>query len=272
MLGMAMPELPEVEMARRLVKESIVEGRVTSIDVLDSRMVVKGNVEEMRRAFLLQRVKGTYRHGKNLLIEIGKALLYLHLGMSGSLNVLKTDEHTTHERLRVVVGKRALVLDDPRRFGSCGLYMSEEEFLSEKGLGPDALEISEEEFAIRMAGRRRAVKTALMDQRTVAGIGNLYADEILFQEKVHPAERTDSLSMDELRNLGIMVRKVLGTSIAVHADLSQLPEGYLLRGRNKGEPCPRCATPLDSVRIGGRTTVLCPKCQRFRGEVSLIKT
>ncbi len=261
-----MPELPEVEIARRFVRDRLIGKRVTSIDVLDSRMLARSSERSMRAAFLERTVDDAIRHGKNLLVKIGDDHLYLHLGMSGSLHMVDEDGHTSHERLRLGLDEGALVLDDPRRFGRFGLYHDIEDMLADKGLGPDALTVSDKEFVSRMAGRKSSIKPLLLDQGIIAGVGNLYADEVLFQEQLHPATKANAIARTDMARLGKRIRKVLETSISVRTDFSRLPEGYLLRDRREGAPCPRCATELVVIRVGGRTTVLCPSCQSQRAE------
>ncbi len=259
-----MPELPEVEMARMLVQDRLKGRLVKSLDIKDPKMLTVGSEHAMREAFIGQRVGDAHRHGKNLLIRIGEDHLYIHLGMSGSLHLVDDREVTPHERLRLGLGDRALVLDDPRRFGRFGLYHRLEDLLIEKDLGPDALTISDKVFVSRMAGRRGSIKPLLLDQSLIAGVGNLYADETLFQEGLHPATKADALSGTDMARLGKRVREVLEASISVRTEFSRLPEGFLLRDRREGAPCPRCSTALEAIRIGGRTTILCPECQSLR--------
>jgi formamidopyrimidine-DNA glycosylase len=261
-----MPELPEVEMARRFFEERLKGRRVASLEVKDGKMLTGGSERSMKEAFVGNSVDNAYRHGKNLLVRIGDEHLYIHLGMSGSLHLVNDDEHTSHERLRLGLDEGALVLDDPRRFGRFGLYHRIEDLLIEKDLGPDALTVANKVFTSRLEGRRGSIKPLLLDQSIIAGVGNLYADEALFQELLHPATRVDTVTRTELIGLGKCIRKVLETSISVRTDFSQFPEGFLLRDRRDGAPCPRCSTNLMATRIGGRTTVLCPECQSRRTE------
>lgn len=253
-------------MARRFVDERLRGRMVTSLEVLDRKMLVSGSERAMRGSFLSQPVVGTHRHGKHLLIRIGDDLLYIHLGMSGSLHIIKDGENTSHQRFRLGLDDCALVLDDPRRFGRFGLYHRTEELLAERGLGPDALTLSDRAFASRMAGRRGSIKPLLLDQGIVAGVGNLYADEALFQEGLHPAAKADGISKRKMEGLGRRVRCVLETSISVGTDFDRLPIGFLLRDRREGAPCPRCGNGLEALRVGGRTAILCSRCQPLRPE------
>lgn len=256
-----MPELPEVEMARRFVEDHLKGRTVCSLELLDRKMLASGSERDMEEAFLGRTVGEAHRHGKHLLVRIGEDHLYIHLGMSGSLQMMRDGERTPHERFRLGLDEGALALDDPRRFGRFGIYHRTEDLLREKGLGPDALTVSEKTFASRMSGRRGSIKPLLLDQGVIAGVGNLYADEALFQEGLHPSIKADAIPAKDMARLGRQVRSVLETSISVGTDFAQLPPGFLLRDRREGAPCPRCGTGLVTLRIGGRTAVLCPRCQ-----------
>lgn len=256
-----MPELPEVEMARRFVEKHLTGKRVNSLEILDKKMLASGSEREMKEAFLGRTIGEAHRHGKHLLVRIGEDHLYIHLGMSGSLHLMKDGERAPHERFRLGLDGCALVLDDPRRFGRFGLYHRTEDLLAERGLGPDALTISEKAFVSRMTGRRGSIKPLLLDQGVIAGVGNLYADEALFQERLHPTAKADAIPAKDMARLGRRIRSVLEASISVGTDFDRLPEGYLLRDRREGASCPRCGTGLEVLRVGGRTAVLCPRCQ-----------
>lgn len=251
-------------MARMFLEENLKGRRIVSLDVLDTKMLASGSEINMREAFVGRTADGVRRHGKHLLIKIGDDHLYMHLGMSGSLHILERDERSPHQRFRLGLDGETLVLEDPRRFGRLGIYHRMEDLLNERGLGPDALTVSDRVFVSLMANRSGSIKPLLLDQRVVAGVGNLYADEVLFQERLHPATKVNALSREEMAGLGRSIRMVLKTSIGVRTDLSRLPEGYLLRDRRVGAPCPRCGGALSSLQIGGRRAVFCQVCQSRR--------
>lgn len=248
-------------MARRFVDLHSLGGRVWGVKVLDQKML-DPKTDDLSDRFVGRTVQGTARHGKNLFIDLGTGYIHIHLGMSGSLHFLKgQEERTGHERLRITLDRGALVLDDPRRFGRFGHVRDVPGFVAEKGLGPDALSITDDEFVARIGNRRGAIKPLLLDQGILAGVGNLYADEVLFQEKVHPRAIANELSARKLVKLRGRIGSVLNTSISVGTDFSRLPSGYLLRQREVGGPCPVCVDVLISAQVGGRTSVLCPSCQ-----------
>ena len=255
-----MPELPEVETVRRYVEGRALGQRVMAVEVLDDRMLQ--GPRDLADRSVGREIKGTARHGKNLFLDLGHGLLHIHLGMSGDLRYLEELEASIpHQRLRLRLERGSLVLDDPRRFGRFGWVPSVSDLVTSAGLGPDALSVSGEEFVARIKGRRGAIKPLLLDQHLLAGVGNLYADEVLFQERLPPTIPARCLSQEDLEGLGCSVRRVLGASIEVGTDLERLPSGYLLRQRVSGGPCPRCGAILLARKVGGRTTIFCPECQ-----------
>jgi formamidopyrimidine-DNA glycosylase len=254
------PELPEVESARRYLHERALNRRIEGIIVLDPKML-EGDRDEFASKVLCRKVVGTGRHGKHLFLMLDRGALRIHLGMSGSVHLVEDDEITPHQRLRLRLDRCSIVLDDPRRFGRFQYVDGIPPFVRERGLGPDALSIDEDQFISRAAGRKKAIKSVLLDQSILAGVGNLYADEVLFQERVVPSNPTASLGDDDLSSICRRVGEVLRASIAVESDFSSLPTGYLLRERRRDGRCPRCGQELRTIMVGGRTTIFCPSCQ-----------
>jgi formamidopyrimidine-DNA glycosylase len=157
----------------------------------------------------------------------------------------------------------SMIFADMRKFGAIGLTPSKEAFLKMKRLGPDALAIERGDFVDRAGGHRRPIKTVLLDQSVLAGVGNLYSDEVLFQCGVHPLALADGLGEDRLgcihRNLAIVLR----SSLDVGTDFDRLPEGYLLRARHPTSTCPKGHGPWHTMKVNGRTAYFCPRCQRL---------
>ncbi|MDD1747617.1 MAG: DNA-formamidopyrimidine glycosylase [Methanomassiliicoccales archaeon] len=258
-----MPELPEVEMARRYLEECCKGRRIERVKVLDEgilRAVARG---AFAKAVQGRKVMGAGRHGKQLFIDLGGICLTVHLGMTGGLVMLEGGEKPpTHTRVMFAFeDATSLAYDDPRKFGAIGLSSSVADFVMTHKLGPDALSISKREFMARAQRSRRAIKSLLIDQHVIAGVGNLYADESLFQAKVHPLMSADQLSQAAIERIWVEVRRVLKASIAVDTDFRSLPEGFLLSNRVADRPCPRRNGALRAIKVGGRTTIFCPTCQ-----------
>jgi formamidopyrimidine-DNA glycosylase len=195
--------------------------------------------------------------------------LTLHFGMTGALQfVRKREDEPPFTRVRLdFANDGCLAYTNKRMIGRVGLVEDAADFIAHEKLGLDALDLRFDFDAFKTAvlGSERDVKSVLMDQEIVAGIGNIYSDEILFQARINPAERTDKLTPDQLKRLFLEMRRVLKTAIACGAGSEQfverLPKGSLLPERNKGGHCPRCRSPLKVFKLGGRTAYCCPRCQ-----------
>ena len=259
-----MPELPDVEGFRR-VAERAAGGTVEEVEVHDPGVVRNLSARELRQALVGSRVERVYRHGKWLLVATdggsgSPQTLLLHFGMTGMLLWCEpgTDLHQ-HDRVVFRFDDGELRYRDMRKLTGIQLLSNESEvneFLD--SIGPDAAAISRAEFGDLVLGARRQLKPLLMDQSVLAGLGNICVDEILWQAHLHP-KRSD-ISADDLDELYRTMRSVLRTSMRA----GQVPprESWLTGHRDRsGEPCPRCGQEFSRKRIGGRTTVWCPKCQ-----------
>jgi formamidopyrimidine-DNA glycosylase len=204
------------------------------------------------------------RHGKWLLARMdGGPWLAIHFGMTGRPVYVGPGEPVpAHARLvlRLADGGR-LALDDPRRFARVELADEPGAFARARGLGPDALAVDRGRIVALLSRRRGSVKSALLDQRLVAGIGNLYADEILFQSRIHPRRDVAVLGAGERARLHRVMRRVLTTAAERGADARRYPRSWLLPRRAPGAACPRCGTRLERIVVAARGTVLCPRCQ-----------
>jgi len=267
-----MPELPEVETIRRALEPLILGERLTGLEVLDPR-IVRGEADQLDRETAGLRVAGVMRRGKHLLLllEGGKGIA-LHLRMTGSL-LLNEPQHLP--RVRAILsfsnGTR-LFFNDMRRLGTIALIDNVEAYCLRLGTEPLSEGFTPDSLARCLAGRRIPVKAALLDQHLVAGVGNMYADEALFQAGIHPLIPAGELHSAQVQRLWNAIRAVLERAIASHgASINTycLPNGD--RGsahdsfhvaHKKGVPCPTCGTPIDRVMVRKRGSYYCPECQR----------
>lgn len=260
-----MPELPEVETFKRYLDSTSLHQRITGVEVRDAYVLKRVSPRELARRLKGGRFENSHRHGKHLFVCAGDELwLRLHFGMTGSLQYLKRDEETprTARVLLSFANNRRLAFDDQRKFGEIELIKGVDEFLQTRGLGPDALGISLSQFKAILGKHRGTVKAILLNQQLIAGIGNLYADEILFRARMHPATQAARLSDKDLRRLFHAMHHVLEKAIALKTDFNRLPKSWLLTHRGKVGRCPRCARALKSATIGGRTSWFCAHCQK----------
>jgi formamidopyrimidine-DNA glycosylase len=260
-----MPELPEVEMFKRYLDNTSLHERITNVEVQDSYVLKHVSARELIRRLKGRWFESSRRHGKHLFVRAGDELwLRLHFGMTGSLEYLNHDE-VAPKTARVIFrfsDNRRLAFDDQRKFGEIELINEVDEFLQIRGLGPDALDVSLSLFKAIVGKHRGAVKAILLNQQLIAGIGNLYADEILFHARMHPATEAARLSDKDLSSLFRATRYVLERAIALKTDFNRLPKSWLLTHRGKRGRCPRCGRALKSATIGGRTSWVCGHCQR----------
>jgi len=259
-----MPELPEVETFKRYLDSTSLHQRVTGVAVRDVYVLKRISARELARRLKGRRFENSRRHGKHLFVRAGNELwLRLHFGMTGWLQYLKRDEETpnTARVLFRFANNRRLAFDDQRKFGEIELIKDVDEFLQTRGLGSDALEISLSQFKAIVGKHRGAVKAILLNQQLIAGIGNLYADEILFRARTHPATKAARMSDKDLQRLFRATRDVLERAIALKTDFNRLPKSWLLPHRGKRGRCPRCGRVLKSATIGGRTSWFCAHCQ-----------
>jgi formamidopyrimidine-DNA glycosylase len=259
-----MPELPEVETFKRYLDSTSLHQRISSVEVRDAYVLQGISARELARRLKGRRFESSRRHGKHLFVQAGNELwLRLHFGMTGSLEYLAHDQAAprTARVLFHFAKNRRLVFDDQRKFGEIGLIKNVDEFVGKCGIGPDALDISFSQFKSMLQTHRGALKAILLNQKLIAGIGNLYADEISFRACVHPATEAAKLSDKNLRRLFRATRYVLEKAVALKTDFDRLPKSWLLTHRGKRAKCPRCGRTLKSATIGGRTSWFCAHCQ-----------
>ena len=269
-----MPELPDVEIYKRYLDEHALRQTIERVVVGDARILGDLPAKAFVARLTGNRFEGSRRHGKHLLVRLWRdGWLTLHFGMTGALVHFGDDvEDPPYDRVRFdFEGNRHLAYVNRRMLGRVGLADDAGEFIRAEGLGPDALDPALElnAFARAIEGRRRDVKSVLMDQGLIAGIGNIYADEILFQARLHPQTPVTSLEDRERMELFRQIRTVLKTAIDCGAGaeqfLERVPEHLLLPHRKNGGKCPNCGGPITTLKAAGRTSYYCPRCQPAPG-------
>jgi formamidopyrimidine-DNA glycosylase len=265
-----MPELPEVETVRRNLEPVLTGRTLKRVRIDDARLTRPYDPVLVAAELQGERVAQVDRRGKYLILRFasGRALL-VHLRMTGSFHV---DEEASHERAVTTLDDKTRVsYRDVRRFGTWLLLEPDEvePYLDSKvGEEPfDAL-FTVARLGERIEKRKAPIKAALLDQRTLAGLGNIYTDEALWWARINPLRPAESLERDEVRHLHRAIRRALERGIARQgADLGdgvyrggRMQQEFKVYGR-AGEPCDRCGTPIAKTRVGGRGTWFCPACQ-----------
>ena len=277
-----MPELPEVETVRARLEPKLVGRRLTSVEISDARLTRPVDPVEVAAELAGERIEALERRGKYLVVrfESGRVLL-IHLRMTGQLlhvNGAPRPGSDPHRRAVVSLDDGSdVIYRDVRRFGTWLLVEPGElePYLGTRvGREPLAPTFSANRLAEAIAGRRAPIKAVLLDQRRLAGVGNIYADEALWRARVHPLQPARDLHAAEVAALHRGVRRALRAGIARQgATLSdyRTPEGERGQMQNEfkvygraGEPCDRCGTPIEKIRAAGRGTWYCPSCQQLR--------
>jgi formamidopyrimidine-DNA glycosylase len=254
------PELPDVEGFRRTMRAAV--GRpIESVEVPDRTMLRNASPQALGRHLKGARFREPQRHGKWLLAPAGQATVLMHFGMTGLLEWTGRDSaRHVHDRLVFVCRGGELRYRNMRKFGGVWLARGDPGEVT-GALGPDAQALGRDDFHRLLSRRRGNVKAALMDQRLLAGVGNLLSDEILWRARVSPRARVDSLPARRLDRL----YDAMHDSIRESIPRGRIPHGprWLTRVRDERDPrCPRCGTHLRKATIAGRTACWCPRCQR----------
>jgi len=268
-----MPELPDVEIFRRRLDEAAAGRRITDVKVRDARLLDDISARELERRLVGRRIRSTERHGKLLIAKLddGGALI-LHFGMTGTIETSAEGAPTPqYEVLHIALEKGGWAsVTSRRKLGHIWLAGNVATFLTDHKQGPDALAkaLDVKAFTAALGSKRSTLKSALMDQVRIAGIGNIYSDEILFQVRLHPLTQVGDLNaeqLDKLHQTNIRVlRQAIARGVMAEGPASAFPDDWLSGHRERGGHCPRCHTPLATLRSGGRTAYFCPRCQPSR--------
>ena len=282
-----MPELPEVETVARGVDARVRGDRILDAWFASHREPFKNPASRQARGLAGRVIVAVHRTGKHIVCELSTpdaavaqaqsspaaAQWIVHLGMTGRLLVTTPEAPVaahTHARLSLASG-RELRFVDPRRFGRLE-FRDLARNAGFTGPGAEPLTIEEEEFARLFRGRRLAIKAALLNQKLLAGVGNIYADESLYRAGIRPRRAAGRLTRADLARLRTALRGVLehairlgGSSVSDYVDADGAPGFFQLEHcvyQRTGEPCRRCKTPIRRIVIGGRSTHYCPHCQK----------
>jgi formamidopyrimidine-DNA glycosylase len=274
-----MPELPEVETIRRQLEPALEGRRIDSVEVLDERWTRPGPSSELVRTVAGRRIEAMERRGKYLLLRLeGDRTLAIHLRMTGNLLLDTGDGRHDLRHLRAVIrleGGERLLFTDIRRFGHAVLLQDAEmeDYLAARvGVEPLSERLTAEELCRLAAGRRAPLKSFLLDQLGVAGIGNIYADEALHRARLHPLSPAGSLKPDDCEELRQAIVDALETGLRrggasmddyldSRGEQGSMQEEFLVHTR-EGKPCPRCGAEIRRIVVAGRSTYFCPSCQR----------
>lgn len=261
-----MPELPDVQIFKQYFDATSLHRKIVAVPVCDTELLRGVTKKKLRRQLQGNSFGETKRHGKYLFARLGEeSLLVLHFGMTGFLKAYKNKEKAP-EHIRLLLqfeDDGYLAYDCQRKLGHISITDTLENFVSARKLGPDALDLCRDldAFMERLQSHRGSIKGLLMNQEVSAGIGNIYADEILFMAGMHPKKKADSLTDKERRRLGTKTCHILKTAIGKRVGADGWPQKWLLPHRKEGSSCPRCSGNIRRITVSGRSTYFCPDHQ-----------
>lgn len=272
-----MPELPDVEAYRRTIRDRALRRAVATVSVESPGILEDVSASTLRRHLKGASLVDTRRHGKHLFVAAARdgephRWLRLHFGMTGEPVVWdgtwsKEGDEPPQTRLRLdFEDGRHLAVRNVRKLGRIGLVDDPDAWIEEKGLGPDPWRgFDVDGLRARLEGRSGTLKGTLMNQEVVAGLGNVYVDEILFDAKLAPDSATDALEDAHLERLHASLRRVLEMAVERGADPGAMPRTWLLPHRDDGASCPRCGGRIEKSTIAGRSTYRCLEHQEKVG-------
>jgi formamidopyrimidine-DNA glycosylase len=275
-----MPELPEVQTVVSTLRPRVSGMKIGRVR-LNRTDIVSPAGTDLARRLEGRAITGVERRAKRIVFTVdGCDQFYVHLGMTGQLTVeavgapVKTHTHLVLELKGSGVGvqgsgkKKELRFRDPRRFGGVFWLGCES---ADRGLGPEPLTLKPARLAKQLAGTRRAIKAALLDQAVIAGIGNIYADEALYLARIHPLTPANELSEEEVGRLNRAIKltlrraiKARGSTLRDFVDADNAPGGYRAKHQvydREGERCRKCKRIIERIVLTGRSTCFCPRCQ-----------
>lgn len=269
-----MPELPDVEIFRERVEAEGMEKEIVKVKILDDQILQNTTEKKLSNAINGHKFQKAERVGKYLYLKSDNGQnIEMHFGMTGKPCFFKGEDKPDHTRavFEFHSGEK-LSFSDTRKFGHIALVEDCSAIKDHHNLGKDALLISKEEFFEQLKGSRALIKSALMNQKLLSGVGNIYADEILFQARIHPKRVCSDLDDKELKKVYQNIKPVLQESIKylrykMNGQTSgnirkKLPANYLLNNRKEGADCPSsCPGKIQKTNVAGRATYFCPECQ-----------
>ncbi|MFA6001378.1 MAG: DNA-formamidopyrimidine glycosylase [Thermoleophilia bacterium] len=275
-----MPELPEVETIRRQLANSVIGHTFTNVAVQDPLVTAPAAVKSFKRQLLGRNVIELSRRGKYLRFELDNGfMLVIHLRMTGRLTAVNLPiDKDLKKHLRLLFcfeDETCIAFNDARRFGKAFILKASEAMEYWKKMGPEPLDRSFNAARLKriLEKRNRPIKSFLLDQHMVAGIGNIYADEALYLARIHPLCPASELSDDEIDLLVRSIKSTLrsaiahkGSSIDTYRDSEgrkgEFQDTFNVH-RREGEPCPACGRTVEKIKVGGRGTYFCPACQIY---------
>ena len=258
-----MPELPEIALYKKYVDSTALDKKITKLQFLHTG-ALQASEEDFRTALEGNKFQKTAQLGKYLFLKLKEdCWLVMHFGMTGKLEYYKNQEPPKSSRIIFSFENGYhLAFVCRRKLAKLFLAQGVEEFRRERGLGKHALDFNKDEFQALLQEKKGSIKGMLMDQHNIAGIGNVYADEMLYQCGIHPKTKVNKLSKEEGDQLFQQVGKILNIAIEEEGERSQFPDYFLTPHRKEGDDCPNGKGKVEMIKVSGRSTYFCPDWQQ----------
>lgn len=258
-----MPELPEIALYKKYVGSTSLHQKISKVE-FPQKSLLQNSVNDFKRALEGNQLEESRQLGKYLFLKVKEASwLVFHFGMTGKLEYYSNQEAPKYTHMILSFeNDYHLAYVCRRKLGKIYLAKGVEEFRDEKNLGKDALDLSEDEVKDILRNKKGSIKGAITDQHVISGIGNVYADEVLYQCGIHPKTKTGKLTEAERTAIYQKTQTVLKTAISNEGLRSELPDNYLTPNRKEGADCPNCSGKVEMIKVSGRSTYFCPDCQK----------
>jgi len=272
------PELPEVETVKNTLKNLILNKEIRDVDIFYDRIIRNVSNDEFKSKLVGNKFEDITRYGKYLIFHIGELRLISHLRMEGKYFIKDVDEpKNKHDHIIIYFSNgETLRYNDVRKFGTMDIVSKNDLYtnspLIKLGLEPFDESLNTEYLKKKFANKKVSVKTALLDQSILTGLGNIYVDEVLFMCRLNPLKKVDKLKKKDLENIIkysiIVLNKAIklgGTTIRSYTSslgVTGLFQNELLVHTKEGEPCPSCSRPILKQKVNGRGTYYCEVCQK----------
>ncbi|WOO88542.1 DNA-formamidopyrimidine glycosylase [Mollicutes bacterium LVI A0078] len=274
-----MPEMPEVETVRRILNGKVVGKTINKVIIKDSIIIKEIDPVSFANQLHGRTIEAMERYGKYLFFKMGDITLVSHLRMEGKFFTYDEHEFEKHDHIGFeFTDGSLLVYNDTRKFGTMHIMKTEDMFshpaLSKLGVEPLNDNLTAKYLQTKAKGKTKTIKEFLLDQKVICGLGNIYVDEVLFMSKIHPKTSVANIKPREFKaiveNTNLVIAKAIdegGTTVKSFM-ASNEAHGLFQHSLNvygkKGEPCPVCGKPIEKIKIGGRGTHFCSKCQRLK--------
>ncbi len=272
-----MPEIAEVETVRNVLKKQILNKKIKDVNILYSKMI-ENNPLEFKKILINNSFVDILRRGKWLIFELDKYYLLSHLRMEGKFFIKNHEEEINkHEHVIITFNDNSeLRYQDTRKFGRMKIINKEDlettEEIAKQGYEPNSKELTKEYLKDKFKNKRLPIKTVLLDQTIISGLGNIYADEVLFQSKINPLKEANKITLDECEKIILSANEIIknaikygGTTIRSYTSSLGVKgsyQNYLKVHKREGLPCLECNTLIKRIKVNGRSTYYCPNCQK----------